>query len=230
MLNEVDLQARQAVEHNADDLTWALIPVGESLVIKGVTEREHRQEYKWPAPDRERIGGFIQTFTGRAVHPLDLHPNDIHIRDIAHHLSMQCRYSGAVSSFYSVAEHSVHVARWCRQYGADAALYGLLHDASEAYLVDVPRPIKSFLVGYKEAEERAMQVVLHRYGLPTIMHPTVEQADRRILTDERAALMAACEREWEDMLPALGVNIQGWTPSRAEREFLNLFEELYGED
>lgn len=177
-----------------------------------------------------RIGDWVQTYTGRAVFPLDLRPDDIDIRDVAHALSMQCRYAGHVQRFYSIAEHSVHVARWCRQYGPDAALHGLLHDATEAYLVDVPRPVKPFLQGYKEAEAAAWEVIVDRFDL--VLHtPIVHETDNRILNDERPALMAPCEREWSlpDYRP-LGVAIEGWLPARAEREFLALFDELYGED
>src|SRR5690606_5290032 len=94
----------------------------------------HNPDLSAPAYE-PRLGDWMQTFTGRAVYPLDLRPDDIDIQDIAHALSMQCRYAGHTRQFYSVAEHSVHVARWCRQYGPAAALEGLLHDATEAYLV-----------------------------------------------------------------------------------------------
>lgn len=197
--------------------------------VEGVPEQEHMPAAIDNEPERERFGDWMQTFTGRAVYPLSLRPEDIDIRDIAHSLAMQCRYAGHVRQFYSVAEHSVHVARWCRQHGPDAALEALLHDATEAYLVDVPRPVKPFLIGYKEAETRVWAVIAERYGLAS--HSSVHEADNRILNDERCALMAPCVREWSlpDTRP-LGVTIEGWLPARAEREFLALFYELYGED
>ncbi len=217
---QADTTARTAVEgeHRAPIYTWP------------DTAQEHPPAANENAPVRERLGTFMQTFTGRAVFPLDLRPDDIDVRDIAHSLSMQCRFAGHVRAFYSVAEHSVHVARWCRQFGADAALEGLLHDATEAYLVDIPRPVKPFLQGYKEAEARAARVIYERYDLRGD-YAVVHEADNRVLNDERAALMAPCEREWDlaDTLP-LGVTIEGWSPARAEREFLALFDELYGED
>lgn len=221
--------------------------------VEGDTERDHLPAANDNVPEREpntmsslwadfaalaasdtapRMGDFMQTFTGRAVYPLDLRTSDIDIRDIAHALSMQCRYAGHTQRFYSVAEHSVLVARWCRQYGPAAALEGLLHDATEAYLVDVPRPVKPFLKGYKLMEQRAAEIIGQRFGLdPRGCPECVHEADNRILNDERAALMAPCEREWglSDARP-LGVVIEGWVPARAEREFLALFAELYGED
>src|SRR5690606_29748913 len=98
-----------------------------------------------------RKGDWMQTFTGRRFWPLDPRPDEICIEDIAHALSMQCRYAGHCLSFYSVAEHSVllsqHVAEPFRR-------WALLHDASEAYLVDVPRPIKGDLSNYRAVEAR----------------------------------------------------------------------------
>lgn len=179
-----------------------------------------------------RIGSWLQTYTGRAVYPLDLRPADVDIRDIAHSLAMQCRYAGHCLRPYSVAEHSVHVARWLRpRHGPDVALEGLMHDASETYLVDIPRPVKPFLLGYGDAERCVTAVVAERFGLSAFGLPAaVHEADNRILADERAQNMAPCEREWEGMSEPLGVTLEFWSPERAEREFLALFEELYGED
>ena len=86
-----------------------------------------------------RKGDWIQTFTGRAFYVLDPRPEDVDIEDIAHALSMQCRFAGHCREFYSVAQHSV-TASWLVP--PEDALWGLLHDAAEAYVVDLPRPIK----------------------------------------------------------------------------------------
>jgi hypothetical protein len=221
MTHPQDQAARTAVEG------WR--SHGRSIFLD--TEREHPPAANDSAPVRERFGDWMQTFTGRAVYPLDLRPENIDIRDIAHSLSLQCRYAGHVRRFYSVAEHSVHVARYCRQNGPEAALEGLLHDATEAYLVDVPRPIKPFLKSYKMMEQRAWAAIAGRFGLaPDLYCEAVHDDDNRILHDERAALMAPCEREWSLTGEPLGVAIECWGPERAEREFLALFDELYGED
>src|ERR1039457_118422 len=87
----------------------------------------------------DSFDGFIGTFSGLRFWPLDPNPEKILIDDIAHALAHQCRFGGHASRFYSVAEHSVHVSRLCPP---EDALWGLLHDASEAYLVDLPRPLK----------------------------------------------------------------------------------------
>lgn len=179
----------------------------------------------------ERIGSWMQTYTGRAVHPMDLRPEDICIEDIAHALSMQCRYNGHSLRFYSVAEHSVLIARHLRERHNDVvALEGLLHDATEAYLADVPRPVKPFLVGYREAEARAALAIADAFGLPLDMPPAVHDADNRILHDERIQNMARSERDWGLTGVRLGVTLEFWEPQRAKAEFLALFEELYGEE
>lgn len=229
-----DTEAQRAVEGDAaDGAAWIEVgyvdppaaPVGHKTEVRRCSHLGTVDAYRHVP----RLGEFMQTFTGKAIYPMDLRVEDVDIRDIAHSLSMLCRYAGHTKNFYSVGEHSVRVARWCRQFGPEAALHGLLHDATEAYLVDVPRPIKPYLVGYREAEQRAWDVIVDRYSI--VLHtPVIEQADRRILADERSALMAQCEREWADNGQPLGVQIEGWLPARAEREFLALFDELYGED
>lgn len=175
-----------------------------------------------------RIGDWIQTFTGRAVYPMDLRPEDIDIHDIAHALSMQCRYAGHCLWFYSVAEHSVLVARaiMAEGYAPIVAMAGLLHDATEAYLTDVPRPVKPFLVGYKEAEDRAWRAIAERYGLsPEGLPIAVKEADNRILFDEKAQNMGPGP-EWSFSLDPLGVELKFWTPGQAESEFLAEFDHL----
>lgn len=104
-------------------------------------------------------GNWLQTFTGVAFYPFAPRPEEINVQDIAHQLSMICRYGGAVSSFYSVAEHSLILARYVRQVRPNnprLALQALLHDAAEAYICDVPRPLKLMpqMDGYRAMEER----------------------------------------------------------------------------
>ena len=113
----------------------------------------------------DSLDGFIGTFSGLRFWPLDPNPEKILIADIAHALAHQCRFGGHASKFYSVAEHSVHVSQLCLP---EDALWGLLHDASEAYLVDLPRPLKLLpeFAPYREAERRLQRAVALRFGLP----------------------------------------------------------------
>lgn len=167
-----------------------------------------------------RVGGWIQTFTGRRIFPLDPRPDEIDIRDIAHSLSLQCRYNGHVNQFYSVAEHSVILS-----YEVDPvnALAALMHDASEAYLTDVPRPIKGSFIGYYEYENRLMSVIAKKYGFDWPTNDQVKDYDTRILNDEREQLMGKGEYEWDYYGEPLGITIEAWTPVLAEERFLDRF-------
>jgi hypothetical protein len=172
----------------------------------------------------ERVGDWMQTFTGRQFWPADPRPEDVTIHDIAHALSMQCRYAGHCTRFYSVAEHSVLVAR---SVPPEHRMWGLLHDASEAYLVDVPRPIKPYLTGYADLETGVMRAICERYGLPPEMPKAVKDIDNRILVDEKQALMLPGPR-WGslDGLSRVGVTIVGMPPADAEKLFLQAFMEF----
>lgn len=170
-----------------------------------------------------RNGDWIQTSSGAQFWPMDPRPDEIRIMDIAHALSMQCRFAGHCIRFYSVAEHCVHLAR---AVSPENALWALLHDASEAYLVDVPKPVKPYLAGYVEAEERLMRDIAERFGLPPSVPDEVKDADRRILTDEADQNMAYCFTRWTDMPPPLGVTLELWTPREAESRFLETYFEL----
>ena len=147
---------------------------------------------------------WIQTFTGRKVDPLDMGPGDINIHDIAHALSLKCRFVGHVRTFYSVAQHSVLVAR---NVPSSMALWGLLHDAAEAYLPDIASPIKScFMVAdpvrggfqtFKRLEAHILLQVAVRFGLnPLTMPHEVGVVDRRICLSEGRDLMFADVEEW----------------------------------
>lgn len=163
----------------------------------------------------------MQTFTGRAFWPMDPLAHEIDILDVAHSLSMQCRYAGHSTIFYSVAEHSVYVSR---NVPPSDRLWALLHDAPEAYLVDVPRPVKPFLPGYRDAEDRVMAAVCERFGMPPDMPVSVKEADNAILADERDQVMAPCDREWNLTRKGVGVKIEGWSPVKAKAMFLNEFQ------
>jgi len=171
-------------------------------------------------------GDWMQTYTGRAFYPMAPEVDDIDPLDIAHALSLLCRYGGHVSRFYSVAEHCVLMS-WA--VAPEHALWALLHDASEAYLGDMIRPLKHALPDYQHAEDRLMAVICDRFGLDQQCPPEVKAADNRILHDERDALMAAPPLPWSALenVPPLGVDIEGWAPAEAEQRYLARLRELW---
>ena len=174
--------------------------------------------------------GTIGVYTGDLVDPLHLHPQDIDIRDIARSLSMTCRWRGHVSRFYSVAEHSIHVAHLC---GA-AALHGLLHDAAETYLCDCPAPIKrqqwfssdGFIVGarqFYEVERDILKAVCYCFEICPTFPPEVTLADRLMLVTEARALTSHAHHWIEESEKDASIALNCWTPEEAEREFLREF-------
>jgi hypothetical protein len=171
-----------------------------------------------------RRGDWLQTFTGRAFYPLDPRPEDIDPVDVAHALSLLCRYGGHSIRHYSVAEHCVLMSH---AVAPENALWALLHDATEAYLVDIPRPLKSALPEYHRIEDRLTAVIADRFRLPAVCPDEVRLADSRILLDERATLMATPPQPWAvEHLEPLGVEICCWTPEEAEHFYLNRLKEL----
>lgn len=171
-------------------------------------------------------GDWMQTLSGRRYYPRNPSPDDIDPGDISHALSMLCRYAGHVERFYSVAEHSVLMSQ---AVAPEHALAALLHDATEAYLVDVPRPVKRYLPEYVVLEQMAWTAICMRFGLELDLPAEVKQADTRILIPERNTLMPRAER-WavdEDFEP-LPVTIEGWDPTTAELRFSARFLHLLG--
>ena len=182
----------------------------------------------------ERNGDWMQTFTGRQFWPLDPRAAEISIEDVAHSLAMQCRYAGHALRFYSVAEHSVLVSRSLPE---PFKLWGLLHDAAEAYVLDVIRPIKGSLAGYAEIEDRITFEVAKRFGLLLGGHALdragyipaiVKEYDTRILVDEKRQNMAPGLVWGTDGLEPLGVELQFWSAREAEDNFLTEFYLLGG--
>ena len=158
------------------------------------------------------------TFTGVWVDPSKIRSDQVRIEDIAHHLSMLCRWGGAVREFYSVAQHSVRVSRLC---DPSDALWGLLHDAAEAYVGDMIRPMKDALrrhtVVFSHIEEAVMLQVCAQFDLPNEMPLSVKEADEAAWREEMAALTHGGDG---------GVDMTPLSPQEAEREFLSRYEEL----
>lgn len=170
-----------------------------------------------------RLGNWMQTATGRMFWPLDPRAGEVFIEDIAASLSKQCRFAGHCKAFYSVAEHSVLVSRLVPP---EAALHGLLHDASEAYVVDVPRPLKPYLSEYKGIEDRVWEAIADRFGLPREMPSEIKLADNAMLIAEAQQNMLAPPADWKVAGEAAPLTIPLWSPREAEVRFLRRFREL----
>ena len=170
---------------------------------------------------------WIQTFTGKKF-PLDNpDPELIDIEDIAHALSLLCRFNGHCTKFYSVAEHSVHVSR---EIAPTLAMVGLLHDAAEAYLGDVPSPLKSQLPQFKEFEWKMEQAIGERFGIDPELFKCAElkRADVQLLVNEKAVLMVAEPENWPTGAPEVKNTgrIEGWGSMVAKEQFLEEFKTL----
>jgi uncharacterized protein len=141
-------------------------------------------------------------------------------------LSMICRYGGHAIEFYSVAEHSVLMSNYFKDQGLDdLAFAALFHDATEAYMGDMVRPLKFEMQFYRDTEGMLQRVIFHRFGLPLDMPWEIKDADLRITGDERNAVML--RREWStDNLPLLGVPVYCWSPREAEEHWLEAFNNL----
>lgn len=169
----------------------------------------------------DRIGGFVATYSGGRFWPLDPHIDDVKIEDIAHHLSMQCRYGGAGRKFYSTAEHCLHLSYTV---SPENALAALLHDAGEYVVPDMVRPLKQNFPGYTAAEERIRRMIFMKYGLDPELPAEVVEHDDRICADEKAQNLP--DIPWSHNPEPLGVTLRFWSPAAAEWAFLRQFEEL----
>lgn len=179
-------------------------------------------------PESPRVGDWIQTYTGGQFWPLDPREDEVKVEDIAHHLSMLCRYTGAVREFYSVAQHSVLVSWIVKERHAREAL---CHDFSEAYLVDLPRPIKrkgDLGKHYLEVEAKIEKIIKNKLGLDDRLPPQVEEADKvTILYAERRDLMAKPPQAWVEQGDPWPGKVRSWSPRKAKRLLLARFREIH---
>jgi 5'-deoxynucleotidase YfbR-like HD superfamily hydrolase len=177
---------------------------------------------------------WIQTYSGRRLDLLSPDPDDISIEDIAHALSMLCRFTGHTSDFYSVSQHSVLCSYICDR---KDALWALLHDASEAYLNDLATPIKKLpgSSAYVAAEKHLQAVIYIKFGLLGPVPESVKHADQQMLVTEAKALMAPLHPEWSryvDFSKAETIppeEFDAWEPRKAKFCFLRRFLELTGD-
>lgn len=148
---------------------------------------------------------------GKMIDPFDPDPQMINLVDIAHSLSNLCRWNGHTMRFYSVAQHSIFVASLMEK--PEDKLAGLLHDASEAYISDMARPVKMRLDKYYEVEFNLMMVISRKFGFQFPLSEALSVADDYAL-----------HYEWENIV--LNDRIQALTPHQVKQEFLSLADQL----
>lgn len=174
--------------------------------------------------NRDDDSAWIQTYTGRKFWPLSPSPDDVHIEDIAHALSLMCRFGGHCRDFYSVAQHSVLVASLLVT--KEWKLAALLHDASEAYMADVLRPIKASLSQLHEVEKGLEICISQKFGTMYPLHEHIKYADMRLLATEKRDLMILTEHPWQPLPHPLSEKIIPWSPKEAEKRFLSDFQDF----
>jgi hypothetical protein len=163
-------------------------------------------------------GPTIMLASGRLFDFLDPHGSEFTIEDVAQGLSLICRYTGQCRDFYSVAEHSLLVSDVAADYKYEA----LLHDAAEAFIGDVTRPLKQLLPEYKRIEAAVEDAVTERFRLNR------KAADLRVLAAEQIQVMAPGTADWAaeaGIVPA-PVTVQFLSPEVARRSFLERYERL----
>ena len=179
-----------------------------------------------PAP-----GPYLQTVSGRWVNPFDPDPEQLDAGDIARALANQCRFGGHCRVFYSVAQHSVIVSELIEQRGGDAedAFAALMHDASEAYLGDMPHPLKHrspLGAAFKAAEGELEQAIRARFRIKPDV-PAIKPADRALLASERRAFSAETWH-WPELegVEPLDLELTAWSPDEAAEAFARRYAEL----
>lgn len=173
---------------------------------------------------------WMHTSLGLRMYPeAPVHKN-IAISDIANGLALICRYGGQgdVYKFYSVAEHSVLMAQYALEdAGSFAAMYVLLHDASEAYLGDLVPAVKNAVgSSYEALEDSITNAVMYKYSRHHNFRDYAKTLDRRIVPTEKAALMRHPQPWPSDAADPLPVKIECWHPVEAKMRFLSMWEDL----
>jgi hypothetical protein len=179
-----------------------------------------------PAP-----GPYLQTVSGRWVNPFDPDPAQLDPDDIARALANQCRFGGHCRVFYSVAQHSVIVSELVEQRGGDAddAFAALMHDATEAYLGDMPHPLKHrspLGAAFKEAEDQLEDAIRGRFAIKPGV-PAIKLVDRALLATERRAFSAETWH-WPELdgVEPLDLELTAWSPDEAAEAFARRYAQL----
>lgn len=160
--------------------------------------------------------GCIRTNSGLYINVFDPKPEMLCIEDIAHGTAYQPRFAGHLNRHYSVAQHSLLAAEKASPKNKLAAL---LHDGTEAFMLDLPTPIKAMLPDYKIAENRLMGVIAEKYGFEFPFDPEIKQIDTYLVNFE-----------WERLVDKNDMKFKCLTALQAKKEFLRVYYELTGKE
>ena len=149
------------------------------------------------------------------------------IEDIAHGLSNLCRFNGQCKEFYSVAQHSVLASRFIQQTGS-LPYDALMHDAAEAFIGDIVKPLKRLLSEYSIIEKRVEAAIFERFNVSNPMPDAVKHIDLVMLAMEQRDLMPPHNDEWGCLqgIEPLSTHITPWTPKEAYKAFLNRYDQI----
>lgn len=181
--------------------------------------------------EEQKMEAYVETFTGRRLYYDNLSVDGICILDIAHALSNICRFTGHTREFYSVAQHSVLVADNLDTLAEKRA--GLLHDATEAYVNDLPSPLKACtdLGDYKNLENRIHTIIDEKYNVNDGMTPNIKRVDLEALfTEKRDVLANASDWGWGYEIQHFNERIVPLPPKEAKELFMKRFAELFPEE
>lgn len=172
----------------------------------------------------EQTKSCISIVGGQFFDLLSPSTSEYDIYSIAIPLSNLCRYTGHVTKFYSVAEHSVLVSKIVPP---KYALEGLLHDASEAFVGDVSSPLKKLLPVYKDIEDEVQKDIAKRFSLVYPFPEEIHKADKQLYWSERKIIAPAVDTLWhKEFRASRKVEPQGWSPSIARKKFISRFNEI----
>lgn len=180
---------------------------------------------------------FMKTYTGKTFFVTEPERTDFNISDVAHALSNLCRFGGHTKHFYSVAQHAIMVSDIVGSLtdnDPSLMLWGLMHDATEAYMIDLPTPIKNVMPQYRKREDKLMDLLIVAFKLPPHgeakqLPEVVKKADRVALVTEARQLMRRGVSDWSveyKTLKPYKVLISNMTPSEAKTAFLTRYSEL----
>lgn len=179
--------------------------------------------------EKYRGAEWLETYTGKQFYPAAPRSIDMNVFDIAHALAFKCRYNGHCANYLSVAEHSFTLAMYARHVGLPVSTQFqlLMHDGAEAYLPDIPRPIKHLFPELILMEKVIDGVVRDWAGLPHDVPPEVKEFDSRIIRDEREQGMMHHDNVWKtDALEKLGVEFSFMHADMAYHYFLQAYQTI----